>query len=133
MSKYRSVCLLMILIVLYFDINLVYAYSPPRKPIGAEYCGSFNDERLIYEHIKNNMNDLKLDGYFVDKTGKKYENEDMHRQACIHNYINGNYINHVKNGIGCVNYVYNSKICSICNGLIIGEFQYKMAYPICIH
>ena len=134
MNKYRKVCFLTVIIVLCFHVDSIYASEQTQKLIEAENCSSCGSERLVYESLKDDMDILSLDGYFIGENGTKYGNEEMLPRACTHNnYVKGSYTKHVKNGNGCINYISSAKRCNSCGYIILEELLYKVSYPVCVH
>ncbi len=73
--------------------------------------------------------------YFVDEYGNTFSIPDSElKVSCVHNYVQGNRRIHYKisNG-GCDLKYYDSKRCTMCGKVILGELIKTEAYEKCSH
>ena len=89
--------------VLHINFTSIYAYDQPQELNRIDTCSNFDNEKFTDTNLKDRTDDVRLDGYFVDGTGKKCGSEWVHPRACMHIYVNGTYVDHQYiNGKGTV-------------------------------
>ncbi len=99
--------------------------------------GAYVEFDKEYEDIEKYINgDICI--YFVDNNDNVYyyDNNESNIQytVCIHTYIDGNIVRHLKNSTGgCTVEIYYGKTCSKCKNCVIGEIINSKTYMKCPH
>ncbi|HBC97738.1 MAG TPA: hypothetical protein DC034_13200 [Clostridium sp.] len=113
-----------------FTANL---YKPTMVIYASEKIGADGDEFIAGELIVDEF--LYASDYFVDEYGNTFSIPDSElKVSCVHNYIQGNRKIHYKisNG-GCDLKYYDSKRCTMCGKVMLGELFKTETYEKCSH
>lgn len=116
----------------------VLAYAP-MQTTNIPYDNMESEGVVGFSETAVNNQYSDYDFYFEDEEHNiiplyDYSTDDSRALLCSHNYKTGYANQHVKNSSGgCTVKVYNAKICTKCNHLVILELLGTTNYPKCPH
>lgn len=120
----------------------VFAYEPLQSSNGEAILeledGDFM-EFVPADEANNEISfsELHSDDCFISDAGEIIvvtDNNLCDYAICNHTYMSGTYNKHMSNGNGgCTVKVYNAKICTKCNYLVVGDLIQTNIYTVCPH
>lgn len=135
-SKIGTVAAVMASVILSGTTVLAYA---PMQTTNIPYDNMESEGVVGFSETAVNNQYSDYDFYFEDEEHNiiplyDYSTDDSRALLCSHNYKTGYANQHVKNSSGgCTVKVYNAKICTKCNHLVILELLGTTNYPKCPH
>ena len=135
-SKIGTVAAVMASVILSGTTVLAYA---PMQTTNIPYDNMESEGVVGFSETTVNNQYSDYDFYFEDEEHNiiplyDYSTDDSRALLCSHNYKTGYANQHVKNSSGgCTVKVYNAKICTKCNHLVILELLGTTNYPKCPH
>lgn len=95
------------------------------------------DDRATPLDVAEDYFDFSLsDNIIIDEYGNQYiipTESTQSVQACTHEYASGTRSEHVKNGSGCIVYVYKGTYCIKCGSCLQESFASQASYTPCPH